>query len=366
MKIVSVVGARPQFIKAAPVSKALRNAGHNEILVHTGQHYDYGMSQVFFDELNISEPDINLEVGSGSHGRQTGQMLMRIEEVLLREQPDWVLVYGDTNSTLAGALTAVKLRITLAHVEAGLRSFNREMPEEHNRVLTDHCSDLLLCPTQTAVDNMGNEGITTGAELVGDTMYDAVLQFSEVARERSSILKDFGLKSKKYLLATLHRPYNVDVPESLGEILRAFIEIDEPIVFAVHPRTQEKIQSLGNSLRAQLTNSKVRLIDPVGYLDMLLLEQNARIILTDSGGMQKEAYFFGVPCITLRPETEWVETVEAGWNMLIGSDWSLIVEQARTMEPPPESQRQVFGNGHASELIVHALEVIIPTRRAGG
>ena len=245
MKIVSVVGARPQFIKAAPVSKALRNAGHNEILIHTGQHYDYGMAQVFFDELNISEPDIDLEVGSGSHGRQTGQMLMRIEEVLLREEPDRVLVYGDTNSTLAGALAAVKLQIPLAHVEAGLRSFNREMPEEHNRVLTDHCSDLLFCPTQTAVDNLAKEGITQGVNLAGDTMYDAVLQFAEVAKQRSTILEDFGLKSKTYLLATLHRPYNVDVPENLNEILRAFIEINEPILFAVHPRTREKIKSLG-------------------------------------------------------------------------------------------------------------------------
>lgn len=362
MKIVSVVGARPQFIKAAPVSKALRNAGHNEILVHTGQHYDYGMSQVFFDELNISEPDINLEVGSSSHGWQTGQMLMRIEEVLLREEPDWVLVYGDTNSTLAGALAAVKLQIPLAHVEAGLRSFNREMPEEHNRVLTDHCSDLLFCPTQTAVDNLAKEGITQGVNLVGDTMYDAVLQFSELAKERSSILKDFGLKSKKYLLATLHRPYNVDLPENLGEILRAFIEINEPILFAVHPRTQERIKALGNSLQSQLTSSKVRLIDPVGYLDMLILEQNARLILTDSGGMQKEAYFFGVPCITLRPETEWVETVEAGWNVVVGSDRSLIVEQARDLQPPGQLPRQLFGDGNASKLIVQTLENKVPAK----
>ena len=366
MKIVSVVGARPQFIKAAPVSKALRNAGHNEILVHTGQHYDYGMSQVFFDELNISEPNINLEVGSSSHGWQTGQMLMRIEEVLLREEPDWVLVYGDTNSTLAGALAAVKLQIPLAHVEAGLRSFNREMPEEHNRVLTDHCSDLLFCPTQTAVDNLAKEGIIQGVNLVGDTMYDAVLQFSELAKERSSILKDFGLKSKKYLLATLHRPYNVDLPENLGNILTAFIEIAEPIIFAVHPRTQERIKSLGNSLRSQLISSKVRLIDPVGYLDMLLLEQNARLILTDSGGMQKEAYFFGVPCITLRPETEWVETVEAGWNVVVASDRSLIVEKARDLQSPFQSKRGMFGDGHASEVILQRLEATIPIRKPSG
>jgi UDP-GlcNAc3NAcA epimerase len=356
MKIVSVVGARPQFIKAAPVSEALKKAGHNEILVHTGQHYDYGMSQVFFDELNISEPDMNLEVGSGHHGWQTGQMLMRIEEVLMREEPNWVLVYGDTNSTLAGALAAVKLRIPLAHVEAGLRSFNREMPEEHNRVLTDHSSDVLFCPTQTAVGNLAREGITRGVNLVGDTMYDAVLQFAEIAKRHSTILQALGLKAKEYLLATLHRPYNTDVPTNLNSILTAFLEIEEPIVFSVHPRTRQKIDDLANPLKSQLESSSVQVIDPVGYLDMLMLEQQARLMLTDSGGMQKEAYFFGVPCITLRPETEWVETVEEGWNVLVGSDRSSIVEKARNLQPPPQSQRQIFGNGHASELIVRALE----------
>ena len=358
MKIVSVVGARPQFIKAAPVSKAFKKAGHNEILVHTGQHYDYGMSQVFFDELNISEPGMNLEVGSGHHGWQTGQMLMRIEEVLLREEPDWVLVYGDTNSTLAGALAAAKLQIRLAHIEAGLRSFNREMPEEHNRVLTDHCSDVLFCPTQTAVDNLAKEGITRGVNLVGDTMYDAVLQFSEIAKGHSAILQALGLKTKEYLLVTLHRPYNTDIPENLRSILDALLEIDKPIVFSVHPRTRERIAALDGLAKSQLESSSVRVLDPVGYLDMLMLEQHARLVLTDSGGMQKEAYFFGVPCITLRPETEWVETVEAGWNVVVGSNPTLIVEKVRNFQPPPQSQRRVFGNGHASELIVRALEHI--------
>jgi UDP-GlcNAc3NAcA epimerase len=356
MKIVSVVGARPQFIKASPVSKALKKAGYKEILVHTGQHYDYGMSQVFFDELNISEPDINLEVGSGHHGWQTGQMLMRIEEVLLRDEPDWVLVYGDTNSTLAGALAAVKLQIPLAHVEAGLRSFNREMPEEHNRVLTDHCSDLLFCPTQTAVNNLAREGITRGVNLVGDTMYDAVLQFAEIAKGHSKILRTLGLKAKEYLLATLHRPYNTDVPANLNSILSAFIEIKEPIIFSVHPRTRQKIAGSDKLLKSRLESSSVQVIDPVGYLDMLVLEQHAHLVLTDSGGMQKEAYFFGVPCITLRPETEWVETVEEGWNVVVGSDRSSIVEKARALQPPPQSQRQMFGNGHASELIVRVLD----------
>jgi UDP-GlcNAc3NAcA epimerase len=355
MKIVSVVGARPQFIKAAPVSQAFKKAGHNEMLVHTGQHYDYGMSQVFFEELNMSEPDINLEVGSGHHGWQTGQMLMRIEEVLMKEKPDWVLVYGDTNSTLAGALAAAKLRIPLAHVEAGLRSFNREMPEEHNRVLTDHCSDVLFCPTQRAVDNLAKEGITRGVNLVGDTMYDAVLQFSEIAKGHSTILQGLGLKAKEYLLATLHRPYNTDIPEKLRSILDALLEINEPMVFSVHPRTRERIAALDGAIKSQLY-SKIRVIDPVGYLDMLVLEQNARLVLTDSGGVQKEAYFFGVPCITLRPETEWVETVDEGWNVVVGSDHSSIVEKARNLQSPSQSQRRVFGDGHASELVARTLE----------
>ena len=238
MKILTVVGARPQFIKAAPVCRALREAGHREFLVHTGQHYDYGMSQVFFEELGIPQPDMNLEIGSGAHGWQTGQMLIRLEEVLLAERPDWVLVYGDTNSTLAGALAAVKLRIPVAHVEAGLRSHNREMPEEHNRVLTDHIADLLLCPTQVAVDNLARENITAGVHLVGDTMYDSVLQFAALARQRSTILDDLGLTPKGYLLATIHRPYNTDVPENLRAILSAFGEIEEPVIFPVHPRTR--------------------------------------------------------------------------------------------------------------------------------
>jgi UDP-N-acetylglucosamine 2-epimerase len=362
MKVLSVIGARPQFIKAAPVSEALRRSRHIEILVHTGQHYDYGMSRIFFDELSIPEPDVNLGVGSGPHGWQTGQMLMHIEEVLLTEQPDWVLVYGDTNSTLAGALAACKLRIPLAHVEAGLRSLNREMPEEHNRVLTDHCSDLLFCPTQTAVDNLAREGVTQNVHLVGDTMYDAILRSGEIARQRSTILQDIGLKPKGYLLATVHRPYNTDVPENLRNILTAFLEIGEPIVFPVHPRTRQKIAELGETFNLQRATYNVRMIEPVGYCDMLTLEQNARVILTDSGGMQKEAYFFGVPCVTLRPETEWVETVETGWNVVVGSNRSLIVQQALNVQES-RAERGAFGDGHASEQIVHVLEDTIVTRR---
>ncbi len=358
MKVLTVVGARPQFIKAAPVNKALREAGHHEFLLHTGQHYDHGMSQVFFDEMGIPEPDINLGIGSGSHGWQTGQMLMGIEDVLLLEKPDWVLVYGDTNSTLAGALAAVKLHIPLAHVEAGLRSFNREMPEEHNRVLTDHCADLLFCPTQTAVDNLETEGIIEGVHLVGDTMYDAVLQFSKIAEGRSTILNDLNLEPKGYLLATVHRPYNTDNPENLHNILTAFMEIDEPIIFPVHPRTQIKIDELEQqplNPKSQLATSKLHILPPVGYLDMLVLEQNARLILTDSGGMQKEAYFFEVLCITLRPETEWVETVAAGWNRLVNAEKEGVIEAIHSFKPPAGASPQLFGDGRAAERIANQL-----------
>lgn len=328
MKFLTIIGARPQFIKSAPVTKVLRAGGHAEYLVHTGQHYDHAMSQIFFDELGIPQPDVNLGIGSGSHGQQTGEMLIRLEDVILEQEPDWVLLYGDTNSTLAGALAAVKLHVPVAHVEAGLRSFNREMPEEHNRVLTDHCSDLLFCPTQTAVDNLAGEGITQGVHLVGDTMYDAVLQFTEIARQRSTILQDLDLEPKKYLLATVHRPYNTDTPGNLRNILTALADTGETVIFPVHPRTKIRLGELGlDNLTHQVNNLKI--IDPVGYLDILMLEQHARVILTDSGGMQKEAYFFGVPCMTLRPETEWIETVESGWNVLVGCDPDLILHILR-------------------------------------
>jgi len=353
VKIVTVVGARPQFIKAAPVSKALRAVGHKEFLVHTGQHYDYGMSQVFFDELQIPAPDVNLGIGSGSHGEQTGRMLMAIEAALLAESPDWVLVYGDTNSTLAGALAAVKLHVPVAHVEAGLRSFNREMPEEHNRVLTDHCADRLFCPTQTAVDNLAREGIQKGVHLVGDTMYDAVLQFGDIAQQRSTILETLRLEAKRYLLATVHRPYNTDAPQNLRNILTALGELDAPVIVPVHPRTRGRISELDGFAPPD----NLRLIEPVGYLDMLMLLQNARLLLTDSGGMQKEAFFLAVPCITLRPETEWVETVEAGWNVLVGADRHKIVQAATERCWPQDAPPQVFGDGYASGRIVQHLSV---------
>jgi UDP-N-acetylglucosamine 2-epimerase len=360
VKVVSVVGARPQFIKAAPVSRELRWQ-HIEVLVHTGQHYNDEMSAVFFRELGIREPNYGLDVGSGSHGWQTGQMLARVEEVLLAERPDWVLVYGDTNSTLAGALAAVKLHILVAHVEAGLRSFNREMPEEHNRVLTDHCADLLFCPTRTAVDNLAKEGITRGVHLVGDVMYDAALQFGALARERSTILNDLGLLPKRYLLATVHRPYNTDDPDRLQSILEAFIEIGEPIVFPVHPRTRRCMAEFGLDSLPAFRCSNVQLVEPVGYLDMLMLEQHARLILTDSGGVQKEAYFFAVPCVTLRPETEWVETVDAGWNVVVDTDQERIVWAADGRVWPDGTPPLVFGDGCASEKMVRLLEEYLYT-----
>lgn len=359
MRVLTVIGARPQFIKAAPVTKALRAANHEEILVHTGQHYDARMSQVFFDEMGIPEPDINLEVGSGSHGWQTGQMLMHLDEIMRQHEPDYVLVYGDTNSTLAGALSACKLHLPIAHVEAGLRSFNREMPEEHNRVLTDHCSDLLFCPTPTAIDNLKREGITRSVHLVGDTMYDAVLQFAAVARQRSSILDGLGLQPGKYLLATLHRPHNTDVPENLRAILRAFAEIGEPIIFPVHPRTRAKVAELDGAPAFEGAAEGVKIIPPVGYLDMLTLEQHARLILTDSGGIQKEAFFFGVPCVTLRSETEWVETVEAGWNELAGANPIRILEAALRRDWPEGPSPALFGDGRAANKIVAKLAEVV-------
>jgi UDP-GlcNAc3NAcA epimerase len=351
MKVVTVVGARPQFIKAAPVSRALRRE-HTEVLVHTGQHYDYGMSEVFFDELDIPEPDFNLGVGSGSHGLQTGEMLIGLEKVLLAQRPDWVLVYGDTNSTLAGALAAAKLRIPVAHVEAGLRSFNRAMPEEHNRVLADHCSDLLFCPTQTAVENLVREGILRGVHRVGDVMYDAALQHGAIALQHSQIVERMGLTSKAFALATIHRPYNTDDPFRLRETLAAFAALDMPVVFPIHPRTLDLLARIGNP---QSAIRNLKSVDPLSYLDMLALEQAAALILTDSGGVQKEAYFFAVPCVTLRPETEWVETVAASWNRLAWGDAAAILEAARGPWPS-EPPAPVFGDGHACSRIVAVLE----------
>lgn len=349
MKILTVVGARPQFVKAAAVSRILRET-HTEVLVHTGQHYDERMSEVFFRELGIPEPDYNLEVGSAGHSVQTGEMLIRMEPIFEKEKPDWVLVYGDTNSTLAGALAASKLHIPVAHVEAGLRSFNREMPEEINRVLTDHVSQLLFCPAQKAVGNLRLEGVTSGVHIVGDVMYDAVLRHSEAAEKISSILKSLGLASKRYLLATVHRASNVDDTGTLLNILETIAMLGETVVFPVHPRTRKAIQTAGFSL-----GENVKLVEPVGYLDMLWLEKNARMILTDSGGVQKEAYWFGTPCVTLREETEWVETVESGWNIVVGIERERILNAVRNFAAP-SARPNLFGDGDASQKIVRLLE----------
>ena len=350
MKIISIIGARPQFIKCAPLSRTIRKE-HEEILVHTGQHYDTGMSNIFFDELNIPKPDYNLGIGSSSHGEQTGRMLIEIEKVLLKEQPDLVLVYGDTNSTLAGALTASKLHIKVGHVEAGLRSFDRSMPEEINRVLTDHISNLLFCPTKTAVNNLKNEGITDGVFNVGDVMLDALENNRKIAEEKSTIRDDLDITSKEFMVATVHRPANTDNKDNLSAIVKAFCSVNETIVFPVHPRTEKYLKQYG--LWDELCQH-VKVILPVGYLDMLKLMANSKKILTDSGGVQKEAYMLGVPCVTLRENTEWVETVEDGWNVLVGADYEKIADAILEFEGAGE-RGDVFGRGDASEMICEVL-----------
>lgn len=351
MKVVSVVGARPQFVKAAPVSRALREH-HTELLVHSGQHYDRGMSDIFFEQLGIPEADVNLGVGSGSHAEQTAEMLVKMEEVLLRERPDVVLVYGDTNTTLAAGLAAVKLGMPVAHVEAGLRSFNRSMPEEINRVLVDHLSDLLLCPTVASISNLAAEGITAGVEMVGDVMLDTANRFADAAV--GDVPGQFGLTPGGYYLATVHRASNSDVAENLSEIIDAFSRLDKPVLWAIHPRTSKNIDELG--LRDRLERATtVKPVPPVSYIETLALLQNAAALLTDSGGMQKEAYFFGIPCVTLRDETEWVETVELGWNRLAGADAARIVAAVDSIDKPSEHP-PVYGDGHAANAVVACLE----------
>ena len=353
MKIATIVGARPQFIKSAPVSRELRKVA-KEALIHTGQHYHDNMSEVFFRDLELPSPDYNLGVGSGPHGAQTAAMLKLIEEVLVEERPDYVLVYGDTNSTLAGALAAAKLHIPIAHVEAGLRSFNRRMPEEINRVMTDHLSTLLFCPTVTAIKNLAQEGITEGVHLPGDVMYDALLQSVEIAKQRSTILSELNVNPQEYLLATIHRPYNTDSGENLENILAALRDIGERVIFPVHPRTRQCLARLGFD-NGQPGSENLQFVRPIGYLDMLVLEQNARLILTDSGGVQKEAYFFAVPCVTLRPETEWVETVETGWNVIVGANRARIMSAVNGKQWPRETPPPLFGNGRAAYRIVSEL-----------
>ncbi|WML46109.1 non-hydrolyzing UDP-N-acetylglucosamine 2-epimerase [Neobacillus sp. PS3-40] len=350
MKIITVLGARPQFIKAAPVSRVLREK-HTELIVHTGQHYDSNMSEIFFEELHIPKPDYNLAVGSGNHGKQTGEMLQKIEEIVLKEEPDFLLVYGDTNSTLAGALVAAKLHIPVIHIEAGLRSFNKKMPEEINRIMTDHVSEYLFCPTDTAVKNLTDENITHNVLNIGDVMYDAVLYNRELAQEKSAVLSTNDLEKKGYHLITIHRAENTDDLQNIKNILEAFSKIETVKVWPMHPRTKHKLASYGLDLN-EIPNLKV--IEPVGYLDMLTLEANAQKIITDSGGVQKEAYFMKVPCITVREQTEWVETLEEDANILAGTSVEKILEGIKKEVSP--SYKDVFGDGKASQRIVEILE----------
>lgn len=352
MKIVTIVGARPQFIKAAAVSRALRAKDQIiEKIVHTGQHFDANMSKVFFDELAIPPPDFNLGIGGGTHGQNTGRMLEAVESVLLQERPDWVLVYGDTDSTLAGALAAAKLSISIAHVEAGLRSFNHSMPEEINRVLTDHASDLLFAPTDAAYRNLTYEGINASKiACVGDVMYDAALHYGALAEQCSTILSRLELHPSDYVLATIHRQENTDSPARLDNILKGLVDSDWPVVLPLHPRTRQRIAAL-----PQFHRGSLRLIDPVGYLDMIMLEKNARLIATDSGGVQKEAYFHRVPCLILRDETEWVELIEIGANQLVGATRDAIRSAINQAVLPTVPATALYGDGQASAAIADRL-----------
>ncbi|MCS1352257.1 non-hydrolyzing UDP-N-acetylglucosamine 2-epimerase [Mechercharimyces sp. CAU 1602] len=351
MKAVTIVGARPQFIKAAPISRVWRQHGE-EILVHTGQHYDHNLSDIFFSELEIPQPDYHLHVGSKSHGEQTGEMLTKIERILLEEKPDLVIVYGDTNSTLAGGLAAAKLHVPVAHVEAGLRSFNRRMPEETNRVLTDHLSTWLFCPTETAVAHLLREGMSEGVHMVGDIMVEAVQYNIQLARRQSTILQQLALTPDQFLLATLHRAENTDHESRLRSIVSALNQIEYKVVLPLHPRTQARLAQWD----LQITNPNVIMIAPIGYLDMLQLEAAAAKILTDSGGVQKEAFLLQTPCITMRDETEWVETVKWRANRLVGADERQIVEAAHERSVihfdkiPP-----LYGAGRTADQIIHVL-----------
>ncbi|HEX8054104.1 MAG TPA: UDP-N-acetylglucosamine 2-epimerase (non-hydrolyzing) [Thermoleophilaceae bacterium] len=347
MRVATVVGNRPQFVKAAAVSRLLREH-HDEVLVHTGQHYDDEMSRVFFDELPIPAPDRQLGVGSGAAAVQTARMLEALEGVLREIEPALVLVYGDTNSTLAGALAAAQARVPVAHVEAGMRSFDRAMPEELNRVLTDHASDLLLCSTETAIANLAREGIEAGVHLVGDAMADVALATARVARSRSDVLEGFGVEPGGYLLVTAHRAGNVDAPERLAMLVELLLSLPRPLVFPVHPRTRARLEAAG--LLAALEEAPgVHLSAPVGYVELLALAIGARAVVTDSGGLQKEAYLVEVPCVTLRDTTEWVETVETGWNVLV--DLDAAAAQAALDRPPPADHPDLYGGGRAGERI---------------
>ena len=351
MKILSVVGARPEFIQAMPVSRALR-AKHKEILVHTGQHYDYKMSQTFFDELDIPVPNYNLGVGSASQAQQTAEIMIEMEKVVLQEKPDIVIMRGDTNSSLAAALVASKLNIPFAHIEAGERSFNRDMPEEINRLVADRLADLHFCVSQVGEHNLLAEGIKDTVYWVGDVMLDALMYALPIARTKSNILNELQIEQKGYSLVTIHRAANTDNPNRLEQIISALNQVSETVILPVHPRTKKALLQINTPLK-----ENVRVIDPIGYFDMLILEENARLIATDSGGVQREAYYLKVPCLTLRNETEWVATVETGWNMLVGADQKLILDYWFNFVPPTEHP-PVYGNGVSGQRIVEILNQV--------
>jgi UDP-GlcNAc3NAcA epimerase len=345
MKIVSIIGARPQFIKAAVISKEiLKRDGIEDVIVHTGQHYDENMSKVFFDELEIPHPKYNLEVGSGLHGAQTAAMLEKTEQILIKENPDWVLVYGDTNSTIAGALAATKLHIKIAHVEAGLRSFNKLMPEEINRITTDRISDLLLVPSQNAMELLEKENLSENSVFTGDVMFDSILFYQKMAEEKYSI--NSITNEKDFYLATVHRAENTDDRERLQSIFTAFSKMDKPVLLPLHPRTKLKLEGIQY-------NDSIKIIEPVSYLEMILLLKHCSKVLTDSGGLQKEAYFMKKPCITLRDETEWIETLNGNWNFIVGSNPKLILEKIGINQF--EDQNDYYGNGNAGNNIIDAL-----------
>jgi UDP-GlcNAc3NAcA epimerase len=347
-KVLTIAGTRPQLVKVAAVSRVLRES-FEEVLVNTGQHYDYQMAGVFFDELKIPKPDYDLGIGSDTHGRQTGKMLIAVEEVVEREKPDVILVYGDTNSTLAGAIVASKLHIPLVHIEAGLRSYNKKMPEEINRIMTDHVATLLFAPSDLAVENLAQEGIQEGVHQVGDVMYDAVLYNMEIAEQAHSLGK-FNLTSGQYILSTIHRAENTDNRDRLEAILKAFKALDEKVVLPLHPRTKSKIEVFG--LNSILENApKIEIIEPLSYLEMLLLEKHAKAIVTDSGGVQKEAYFAKVPCVTLRDQTEWTETIEAGWNQLVNPLTDNLPEILANVESGKPIEN-LYGDGEAAKKII--------------
>lgn len=356
LKLLTVVGARPQFIKAAALSRYIADKRSGEVeekIIHTGQHYDENMSDVFFDQMHIPKPTFRFNVDKGTHGAMTGKMLEDIEGVLMEERPDALLVYGDTNSTLAGALAAAKLHIPVAHVEAGLRSFNMKMPEEINRILTDRVSTRLYCPTQTACTNLASEGVTEGVLNSGDIMLDVAQYYTPLAAENSSIMTDRGLETGAFALSTIHRAENTDVPERITAICHGLNRIskDTPVVLPLHPRTRKIIESLGLSDALK----DVRLVDPLPFWDMVVLQQHAKMIVTDSGGVQKEAYFHQTPCITIRDETEWVETLHDGWNQLVAPDQDVIAQAALNLRKPTQEQQPYFGNGATSTFIIDDL-----------